>query len=61
MTNNNEQRTMNSQKQTQTKPILSAYTADKIVPSAVEGPIISMVFADKIAPLFRMPFILRGE
>jgi hypothetical protein len=42
ITNNYEQRTMNFQKQSQTKPILSAYVADKI------------------APLFRMPFILRG-
>ncbi len=39
MTNNNEQRTTNFGKQTQTKPILSACAADKIVPSAVEGPI----------------------
>jgi hypothetical protein len=30
------------QKQTQTKPILSALVADKIVPSAIEGPIVEL-------------------
>jgi hypothetical protein len=49
-TNNNELRTTNFEKQTQTKPILSAYAADKIVPSEVEGPITSTIcMADKFA------------
>ena len=43
MITNKKQRTMNCLKQSQTKPILSALVADKIVPSAVEGPIISMI------------------
>jgi hypothetical protein len=38
MTNNNEQRTMNSSKQSQTKPILSALVADKIALPASAKP-----------------------
>jgi hypothetical protein len=34
---------MNSKKRTQTKPIFPAYTVGKIAPSAVEGPVISML------------------
>jgi hypothetical protein len=47
MTTNNEPPTMNYLKQSQTKPILPAYMAGKIVPSAAEGPYFSM--AGKIA------------
>jgi hypothetical protein len=39
ITNNNEQRTMNSLKQTQTKPILPALVAGKIALSETEGPV----------------------
>jgi hypothetical protein len=35
ITNNNEQRTMNSLKQTQTKPILPALVAGKIAPACL--------------------------
>jgi ribonuclease HII len=41
MTNNKKQRTMNCQKQSQTKPILPAI-AGKIALSAVEGPVVSL-------------------
>jgi hypothetical protein len=54
---------MNYLKQTQTKPNLSAYMADKFALSLPNGPIKNTFFlvAGKFAPLFRMPFILRGE
>jgi hypothetical protein len=62
ITTNKKQRTMNYLKQTQTKPILSALVADKIVPSTIEGPIISMIYtADKIAPPVRRSFSEDGS
>jgi hypothetical protein len=42
MTTNNKQRTMNSLKQSQTKPNLPAYMAGKFALSAVEGPVYSV-------------------
>ena len=52
-TTNKKQRTMNYLKRTQTNPILSAYVADKIALSEVEGPYLDVFSVFQSALRFR--------